>query len=53
MFENNSKWLIWIFRILAVSTNFCPIEIDLSGNTVCPQALGFKKLIKMDHFWHF
>ena len=29
------------------------IKCDLSGNTVWPQALGFKKLAKMDHFWHF
>ena len=24
-----------------------------SGNTVWPQALGFQKLAKSDHFWHF
>ena len=41
------------FMILAFSTNFCPIKTDLSGNTVWPQALGFQKLAKMDHFWHF
>ena len=41
------------FWILAISTNFCPIKIDLSGNTVWPQASGFQKLAKMDHFWHF
>ena len=41
------------FSILAFSTNFCPIETDLSGNTVWPQAPGFQKLAKMDHFWHF
>ena len=39
--------------ILASSTNFCPIKTDLSGNTVWPQALGFQKLAKMDHFWPF
>ena len=39
--------------ILAFSTNFCPIKTDLSGNTVWPQASGFQKLAKMDHFWHF
>ena len=27
------------FWIVAFSTNFCPIKIDLSGNTVSPQAL--------------
>ena len=41
------------FWILAFSTNFCPIKTDLSGNTVWPQALGFQKLAKMDHFRHF
>ena len=25
----------------------------LSGNIVSPQVLGFQKLAKMDHFWHF
>ena len=39
--------------ILAFSTNFCPIKIDLSGNTVWPQASGFQKLAKMDHFLAF
>ena len=34
------------FLILAFSTNFCTIKIDLSGNTVWPQALGFQKLAK-------
>ena len=32
---------------------FCPIKIDLSGSTIWPQASGFQKLPKMDHFWHF
>ena len=32
---------------------FFPIKTDLSGNTVWPQASGFQKLAKMDHFWHF
>ena len=41
------------FWILAFSTNFCPIKTDLSSNTVWPQALGFQKLAKMHHFWHF
>ena len=41
------------FLILAFSTNFCPIKTDLSGNTVWPQASGFQKLAKMDHFWPF
>ena len=33
------------FRILSFSTNFCPIKIDLSGNTVWPQASGFQILV--------
>ena len=41
------------FWILAFSTNFWPIKTDLSGNTVWPQASGFQKLAKLDHFWHF
>ena len=50
LFENYSKCLIWI---LAFSINFCPFKTDLSGNTVWPQASGFQKLAKMDHFQHF
>ena len=53
MFENYSKCRIWIFDILAFSTIFCPSKVDLSGNTVWPQASGFEKLAKMDSFWHF
>ena len=41
------------FGILAFSTNFCPFKTDLSSNSVWPQASGFHKLAKMDHFWHF
>ena len=41
------------FPILAFSTNFCPIKTDLSGNTVWPQASGFQKLAKIEHFCHF
>ena len=29
------------------------IKIDLSGNTVLPQASGFQKLAKIDHFGIF
>ena len=50
LFENYWKCRFWI---LAFSTNFCPTKSDLSGNTVWPQASGFQKLAKMDHFWHF
>ena len=39
------------FWICAFPTNFCHIESDLSGNTVWPQASGFQKLVKLDHFW--
>ena len=48
--ENYSKCRIWPFLILAFSTNFCPIEIDLSGNTVWPQASGSQKLAIFDIF---
>ena len=50
VFENHPKCRIWIFLILALSSNFCP---DLSGNSVWPQASGFQNLAQMDHFWHF
>ena len=50
LFENYSKCRIWI---LAFSTNFCPINIDLSSNTVWPHASAFKILAKMDHFGIF
>ena len=33
--------------------NFCPIKIDISGNTFWPQALGFQKLAKMNIFGIF
>ena len=39
---------IWAFSSILVYS----IKIDLSGNTVWPQALGFPKLAKMDHFGH-
>ena len=38
LFENHPKGLI---RILAFSTNFCPIKFDLSGSTVWQQASDF------------
>ena len=34
------------FWILAFSTHICPIEYDLSGNTIWPQASGSQKLAK-------
>ena len=34
LFENHQKNVSFGFLILAFSTNFCPIKIDLSGNTV-------------------
>ena len=49
VFENHPKCRIW----MAFSINFWPIKTDLSGNSVWPQALGFQKLAKLDHFWHF
>ena len=41
------------FSILAFSANLGHIKSDLSGNTVSPQASGFQKLVKMDHFLTF
>ena len=49
----SSKMSYLNFWILAFSANFCPIKTDLYGKTIWPQALGFQKLAKMDHFWHF
>ena len=43
IFENPLKMSQLNFSILAFSTNLCPIKIDLSGNTVCPQATIFPK----------
>ena len=41
------------FWILAFSTKFRLIIIDLSCSPVWPQASAFQKLAKMDNFWHF
>ena len=41
------------FLIFGIFHQFLSIRIDLSGNTVWPQALGFQKLAKIDDFWHF
>ena len=46
MFENRQKCLI---LILPFPTIFCPNKIEMSGNTVCPQASGFQKLAKNSH----
>ena len=53
LFENYLKCHIWIFDVLTFSTNFCPLKTDLTGNTVWPQASGFQKLAKWDHFGNF
>ena len=50
VFENHSKMSHLNFSILAFSTNFCPMKINLSGNTVWPQASVFLKLAKLAHF---
>ena len=42
------NFLIWAFF-----TNFRPIKIELSGNTVYTKAIGFEKVAQMDHIWHF
>ena len=41
------------YSILAFSTIFRPIKVDMSGNTVWPQASGFQKIAKIDHSWNF
>ena len=41
------------FWILAFSTNFCPIKIDLYGSTVWQQASVFQKLAKLSIFGIF
>ena len=41
------------FGIFQVSTNFCPMNIELSGNSVRPQASDFQKGRQLDNFWHF
>ena len=33
--------------------NCCSFKTDRSGNTIWPQASGFQKLAKLDHFGHF
>ena len=40
----------WNFSILVFSTNFCPIESDMSVNTVWLQASGYQKLAKITLF---
>ena len=49
--------LLWMshlnFFSFGIFYQFCPIKTDLSGNALWPQASGFQKLGKMDHFWHF
>ena len=53
LFENHSKCPMWSFEFWHFPSIFCPIKTALSGNTVWPQASGFQKFAKMDHFWHF
>ena len=36
-----------------ISNNFCPIQNDLSGNTVCPKGSVFQKLAKWTIFGIF
>ena len=49
MFENHPKCRIWYFFNFGI---FCSLKSDLSANPVWPQASGFQKLAKIDHFWH-
>ena len=39
--------------ILTFYANFCPIDIDLSGNTAWPQTTGCQKLAKLTIFGIF
>ena len=41
------------FWIFGISSNFCTIKIDLSGNTVWVQATCFLKLAKVEPFLAF
>ena len=50
---NTVTWLIMSHLNIGIFINFCPTKIDLSGNTVWPQASGFQKLTKINPFWHF
>ena len=52
MVENYSKCRIWIFNF-GIFHQFLSYKTDLSGNSVWPQASGFQKLAKMDHFLAF
>ena len=40
-------------RFLAFSANFCPIKIDLSGNTVWPKSLSVYVSFEVFHFGFF
>ena len=42
LFKNHPKCLTWIFQFWHFPPIFCPIKIDLSGNTVWPQSSGFQ-----------
>ena len=53
VFEYPPKSRIFNLTILAFSTNFCPIKIDLSGNAVWPQGSGFQKLAQMAFLINF
>ena len=46
----HTVWKLLKMSHLEFSTNFCPIKVDLCGNTIWPQALSFPKL---DKFWQF
>ena len=48
VFENHLKCLICDFSNFGILTNFCPIKIDLSGNTIWLKTSDFHKLAKMD-----
>ena len=53
VFENHPKCRTWNCQFWHYSPFFGLLKIDISGNTVWPQALGFLKLAKIDNFGIF
>ena len=51
--HNVRKWPKMSYLNFAFSNNFCPIQNDLSGNTVCPKGSVFQKLAKWTIFGIF
>ena len=47
-----TKYVSFEFSLVSFYTFFCPIKIDLSGNTVWPQSSVFQNL-QIGHFCRF